>query len=99
MNASEVIVELLKDNKKSQIWLAEKLGYARASSINNMIANGNVEINTLIRICDAMEYEITIQPKRKAGARPNGQLVIDTVSKADSGKKRGKKRKEDVEGK
>lgn len=88
MTCADAIRALLKESKKSQMALAEELGYARASSINNMIASGNVEMNTMVRICDALGYEISVQPKRQRGARPDGQIVIDEV--VPNGKKRGR---------
>lgn len=88
MTSADVIRALLKEYKKSQTELAAELGYARASSINNMIASGNVEVSTLVKICDAFGYEVSVQPKRQRGARPDGQMVIDEV--VVNGKKRGR---------
>lgn len=77
MNIREGIKTLLKDNKKSQVWLSEKMGYAQPTAINNMLKRNNLTIETLTKICELMDYEITIQPKRRAGARPTGQIVLE----------------------
>ena len=79
MVVKEAIKALLKDNKKSQVWLAEKMGYTKPTAINNMLARGNLTVETLYKICEIMEYEITIQPKRRSGARPAGQILIEWV--------------------
>lgn len=79
----KAILELLKDSKKSQVWLAEKMGYSRASGVSQMLSRGNITTETLIRICDLLDYEITLQPKRRSGSRPQGQIVIDTSKEGD----------------
>lgn len=73
----EAIEKLLKDNRKSKTWLSEGMGYNRPTAISNMLARGNMALDTLCRICELLEYEVTIQPRRKSGVRPNGQIVID----------------------
>ncbi len=78
---NDAIRTLLSDNNKNQGWLAEKMGYAKPSGISQMLMRGNTTVDTLIRICDTMDYEITIQPKRKAGSRPQGQIIIDAAGK------------------
>lgn len=77
MTVKEAIKTLLKDNKKSHLWLTEKMGYSSPAAISNILKRGNITIETLYKICEIMEYEITIQPKRRAGARPAGQIVME----------------------
>ena len=89
MAIKDAIKQLLKDNKKSQVWLSEKMGYAKSTAVNNILARNNLTVETLCRICDIMDYEVTIQPKRRSGARPNGQIVI--TGSEESGKVKGKK--------
>jgi DNA-binding Xre family transcriptional regulator len=74
---TSAIEQLLKDNNKNKIWLSEKLGYAGPSGISQMLMRGNITVETLCRICDALDYEVTVQPKRRVGVRPNGQIIID----------------------
>lgn len=77
MNQTEAIEQLLKDNNKNKIWLSEKMGYARSNAISQMLKRGNVTVDTLYQICELLDYEVTIQPKRRAGSRPNGQIAIE----------------------
>ena len=81
MDFKDIIEDLIKANKKNKSWLAEKMGYARATGVTQILARNNTTIDTLLRICDIFDYEITIQPKRRAGARPNGQYVITSAGK------------------
>lgn len=77
MQQREAIEELLRQTGKSKGWLAEKMGYARPNAISQMLMRNNITVDTLYKICEILDYEITIQPKRRAGARPNGQIVIE----------------------
>ena len=78
MKVDEAIKAILKANGKSQTWLAEKVGYSSQSAISQMLGRGNINLNTLCVLLDALDYEITIQPKRRAGARPAGQVVLES---------------------
>lgn len=77
MTQKEAIESLLKENKKTKTWLSEKMGYSFPSAVGQMLTRGNVTVDTLYQICELFDYEITIQPKRRAGARPNGQITIE----------------------
>lgn len=83
MTQTEAIETLLKDNNKRKTWLAEGLDVGQ-TAISQMLSRGNITVDTLYQICELLEYEITIQPKRRQGNRPKGQIVIE-------GKKRAKK--------
>lgn len=76
MTQKEAIEALLKENGKSKSWLADGLG-VRQNAISQMLMRGNVTVDTLYQICELLEYEITIQPKRRQGARPKGQISIE----------------------
>ena len=77
MYQKDAILTLLKENKKNQVWLSEKMGYSHPSGVGQMLQRGNITVDTLFQICELLDYEITIQPKRRAGARPHGQIVIE----------------------
>ena len=81
MTIRETIKALLKYKKITQTALAEKMGYASQSGIGQILQRGNMTVETLIKICDLLDYEVTIQPKR-AGRRPEGQFII-TLEKED----------------
>ena len=90
MDFKEAIEALLKSNKKTKSWLAEKMGYAKANGVAQMLSRNNTTVDTLLRICDIFDYEITIQPKRRAGARPAGQYIIASAGKPNAGKEESK---------
>lgn len=72
----DAIELLLKQEGKTKGWLADKLG-VKQNAISQMLKRGNITVDTLYQICEVLEYEITIQPSRKPGARPNKQIVIE----------------------
>lgn len=77
MKQREAIEKLLKDNNKNKVWLSDSMGYTKSSAISMMLMRGNIMVDTLYQICQLFDYEITIQPKRRAGSRPSGQIVIE----------------------
>lgn len=77
MKFKEAIVTMLKDNNKSQRWLAEKMGIT-APGVGQMLSRENATLNSLIKVCEILDYEVTIQPKRRTGARPQGQIVLES---------------------
>ena len=76
MTQRDAIVALLNQAGKSKRWLADKLG-VKQNAISQMLKRGNITVDTLYQICEVLEYEITIQPKRRVGARPNKQIEIE----------------------
>lgn len=72
----DAIELLLKQEGKTKGWLADKLG-VKQNAISQMLKRGNITVDTLYQICEVLEYEITIQPVRKPGARPSKQIVIE----------------------
>ncbi len=76
MTIREAIKSLLKYKRTTQKSLADKMGYASQAGIGQMLQRGNMTVETLVRICENLDYEVTIQPKR-GGRRPEGQFIID----------------------
>ncbi len=76
MTQRDAIELLLKQEGKTKGWLADKLG-VKQNAISQMLKRGNITVDTLYQICEILEYEITIQPNRKPGARPSKQIVIE----------------------
>lgn len=72
----DAIELLLKQEGKTKGWLADKLE-VKQNAISQMLKRGNITVDTLYQICEVLEYEITIQPNRKPGARPSKQIVIE----------------------
>ena len=81
MKQKDAILTILKEHKKTQVWLAEALGYSNPTGVSQMLRRGNITVDTLARICDLFDYEITIQPKRTKGKPPQGQLLIEGSGK------------------
>lgn len=75
MNVAEAIRLMLWEQRRTQEWLAHALGYARQSGVASMLSRGSVTVRTLWRICEALGYEIVIQPKGKK--RLEGQIVLE----------------------
>ena len=78
MNLKDAITQLCSDNNKTKRWLADQMGYHNPSAISNILARGNITLTTLSKICDLFEYEISIQPRRRSGQRPSGQIVLSS---------------------
>ena len=76
MKQRDAIVALIKQVGESKGWVAGKLG-VKQNAISQMLKRGNITVDTLYQICEVLEYEITIQPKRRVGARPNKQIEIE----------------------
>lgn len=83
MKLADAIEQLLKQNAKKKGWMAETLGWSSPSAVGNTLRRGNMTIETLLKLCDALGYEISVQPKRRAGSRPNGQIVIDGLGREE----------------
>ena len=69
MTQKEAIEALLKQEGKTK--------GVKQNAISQMLKRGNITVDTLYQICEILEYEITIQPKRRVGARPNKQIEIE----------------------
>lgn len=72
-----IIKQMTEDNSKTLKWLSDRLSYKSPSALTTQLARGNITLQTFYKICEAMDYEITIQPKGKRGTRPTGQIVVD----------------------
>lgn len=77
MKIKEAILKMLKYRNISQSRMAEKMGYAFPSAIGQMLQRGNVTAKVLARMAEEADFELVLQPKRAAGRRPEGQIVID----------------------
>ena len=61
MELREAIKQILKETGRTQIWLAKQLGYSSGSSIQRILARGNIELNTLLRICETIGAKIVVR--------------------------------------
>ena len=66
----------MRDKKTSQTELAKRMNENSPQVISNRIRRENsVRVEAALKMLDALGYELIIQPK-KAGRRPEGQIVI-----------------------
>ena len=68
MNFKDALNKLIKDNKKSHASLAEMIGRKNPTFISNMVSRGNCNIDTLLDIAEALEYDIVLKPKGNFGS-------------------------------
>lgn len=83
MTQKEAIEQLLTYKGTTKSDLAKKMGYSKPTAISNMLARGNMTVDTLYQICELFNYEITIQPKGKPGSKPAGQIKIEGKERAE----------------
>lgn len=75
MKVNEAIRAIMKDRRVTQVHLANLLGVTQPKVANNLTRE-NMRIDTLVELLEAMDCELTVQPKRQ-GRRPEGQYVIN----------------------
>lgn len=80
MVINKAISSIMKEKKVTQQTMADSIGKSRATDVSARLASKNMTFNTAIEMLSVMGYEVVIQP-RKAGARPQGQIVIDRSDK------------------
>lgn len=64
MNVNEILKAIKDDKGCSYAYLAEKTGKKSFTNISEMFRKKSINLNSLIMLLDAMEYEIVIQPKK-----------------------------------
>lgn len=85
MIISEAIKKIMKEQKVTQLTMAESIGKKRANNVAARLSSRNMTFDRAIEMLSVLGYEVTIQP-RKAGARPTGQYVIKRSDLEDGGK-------------
>ena len=76
MKINEAISHIMKEKGITQQAMAESIGKQKATDVSARLASKNMTFNKAIEMLSVMGYEVTVQP-RKAGARPQGQIVIE----------------------
>lgn len=76
MIVNEAIKKIMKDTNTRQQTLADNVGFTRATDVGRKLCIDNMTTNTVIRLVNAMGYELVIQ-KRTSGKRPDGQIVLE----------------------
>lgn len=68
MNDKQIIKEALKVRGYTQVYLAEKAGYASQSGIGQIIsAQKGMRIDNFIKLLEAMDFEVVVRSKTKSG--------------------------------
>lgn len=80
MIINEAISRIMKEKGVTQKAMAESIGKEKATDVSARLASKNMTFNKAIEMLSVMGYEVTVQP-RKAGARPQGQIVIERSEK------------------
>ena len=78
MNITRIIRLALHDCGWNQKTLASKCGYHTQSAIANKLANGNIRLETLLPILDAMGFELIIQSKNQK-SKSRWVVTIETA--------------------
>ena len=73
MNQVEAIKAAMKHRKVKPVYVAQKIGVSEPTFSRYLaenVTNGNLRLETLCKILDAIDYEIVIKPKdsKKDGA-------------------------------
>lgn len=76
MKISDAIKTAMKNQKTTQVQLAERIGASSQSVIAQRLRMNNLSVDTVIEMLDAIGYEMVIQEKKR-GRRPEGQIIID----------------------
>ena len=63
MNSTDIVYMLLERKGWSQAKLSKELGYSSPGTLSNKLRRGNMTVETLNAILDAMGYEMVLRPK------------------------------------
>ena len=64
MNVNDILKAIKDDKGCSYAYLAEKTGKKNLNNISEMFRKKSINLNSLIMLLDAMDYDILIQPKK-----------------------------------
>lgn len=88
MDYKAAIKEMIaaKGNGFKQKHLAAMLGFASQAAVGNIMSRPDITLDTLIRICDALDYNIVLQPKRNKISENEIKLTRSELKKSESSK-------------
>ena len=75
MNICEAVKLAMKNQKTTQVQMAERIGVKGQSVIAQRLRMDNISVNTVLEMLDAIGYEMVIQEKRP-GRRADGQYAV-----------------------
>lgn len=65
MNVRELMKEIVEESGLSQLTIAEKAGYKRASNVSECLRSNNMRVDNMARILKACGYELIIRSEKK----------------------------------
>lgn len=78
MNFREAVKQMIKNEHITQVELAEKMGFKTQAGVSSLLLKKGVSISTLLKVCEATEYEIVLRPK-KGSNKAERTLIIDEI--------------------
>lgn len=79
MHISKALKKVIKLTNSTQAAVAAHMSDTERTYTQKNVAawlgNGNPSINTILKMAEAMNYEVVLQPKKR-GRRAEGQIVI-----------------------
>ena len=64
MNTDKVIKQIIIFRDSSQAELAEFMGYKSQSNINGLLNRGNMGVDKLVRMVEALDCELVVRDKK-----------------------------------
>lgn len=87
MIARDIIICLFGMSKISQGRLGAMIGVPQ-NYISKMLKKTTLTVSNFVKVCNALGYEITVQPiKQTSGARPKDQYVVTVPTEEDKARK------------
>ena len=83
MIARDIIISIFGMNTISQKRLGAMMGVPQ-NYISKMLKKTTLTVSNFVKVCNALGYEITVQPiKQTSGARPKEQYVVTVPTEED----------------
>lgn len=81
MNAKEIVIKLMAEQNKTNAQMAATLGITPAAMWDrlNSPKNKSLTISKLNEMLRALDYEVVVMPRAKAGRIDNAYVVTDEV--------------------
>lgn len=81
MNISDALRTLIRDEKKTtQKEFAESINMP-FTTLNTSLRVGNITINKLLKILNALDYEIVLRPKKGIDKSSRSIIIDETVER------------------
>lgn len=84
LDYKSAVKEMLKIGGLKQKHLAAMLGFASQAAVGNIMSRPDITLDTLLRICDALDYNIVLQPKRNKIGENEIKLMRSEQKKGDA---------------